>query len=151
VKIVDLNVLLYAVNSDSAHHSTILPYWEALASGEEEIGFSWSVLLGFLRLSTNPGVFPHPLDPAAALRKVDDWLSLPAARIVTEGAEHWPILRRLLADAGAAGNLTTDAHLAALAIARGAVLVSCDNDFARFTELRRENPLAPARGRGTRG
>jgi toxin-antitoxin system PIN domain toxin len=145
VKIVDLNVLLYAVNSDAPHHAALRSYWDEAASGEEEIGFSWSVLLGFLRLSTNPSVFPRPLDAEEALRKVDAWLALPAARLVTETEEHWSILRGLLTDAGTAGNLTTDAHLAALAIERGAVLVSCDNDFGRFAGLRWENPLAPRR------
>ena len=147
MKIVDLNVLLYAVNSDSAHHGVVKPAWEEMASGDEEIGFAWSVLLGFLRLSTSAAVFPRPLEPDDALGKIDEWLSLPSARVVTETDEHWSILRRLLRDSGTAGNLTTDAHLAALAIGRGAVLVSCDGDFSRFEGLRWENPLAPSRGR----
>ena len=145
MRIPHLNVLIYAVDSDSAHHATVLPYWENLASGEEEIGFAWGVLLGFLRLSTNPAVFPRPLALGAALGKVDTWLSLPPARLVTETEDHWRILRTLLSEAGTAGNLTTDAHLAALAIGRGATLVSCDNDFARFGDLRLENPLSPSR------
>ena len=150
MRIPDLNVLLYAVDSDAAHHAAVHRYWEEIANGDEEIGFSWSVLLGFLRLSTNPAVFPRPLALEIGAAKVDSWLSLPTARIVTETADHWPILRRLLAEAGTAGALTTDAHLAALAIARGAVLVSCDTDFARFDGLRWENPLGPARGRSRR-
>lgn len=147
MKIVDLNVLLYAVNSDSAHHATVRRYWEEMASGEEEIGFAWSVLLGFLRLSTNPAVFPRPLGPDAALARIDTWLSLPPARLVTETEDHWSVLRRLLSESGTAGNLTTDAHLAALAVGRGAILVSCDGDFARFEGLRWESPLAPPRRR----
>jgi toxin-antitoxin system PIN domain toxin len=147
VKVVDLNVLLYAVNSDSVHHRVVYGYWNRIAGDEEEIGFSWNVLLGFLRLATNQAVFPRPLDPEAAIRKIDEWLSLPPARVVTETEEHWTILRRLLGASGTAGNLTTDAHLAALAITRGATLVSCDGDFARFEGLRWENPLAPPRGR----
>ena len=145
--IVDLNVLLYAVNSDSAHHVAVRPFWEEMASGDEEIGFSWSVLSGFLRLSTNAAVFPRPLEPEDALAKIDEWLALPSARVVTESDGHWSIFRRLLGDSGTAGNLTTDAHLAALAIGRGAVLVSCDGDFARFEGLRWENPLAPSKAR----
>ena len=103
MKVVDLNVLLYAVNSDSVHHTVVTGYWNRIASGEEEIGFSWNVLLGFLRLSTNQAVFPRPLDPKAAIRKIDEWLSLPPARVVTETEEHWPILRRLLDASGMAG------------------------------------------------
>ena len=69
------------------------------------------------------------------------WLSLANTCLLREKDEHWEILRTLLAEAGTAGNLTTDAHLATLAISHGAVLVSCDSDFARFRGLRWENPL----------
>jgi len=41
-----------------------------------------------------------------------------------------------------AGNLTTDAHLAALAIEYQAELASTDSDFGRFRGLRWFNPLA---------
>ncbi len=44
----------------------------------------------------------------------------------------------LLTEAGTAGNLTTDAHLAALAIEHGGRLVSFDRDFARFPGVRLE-------------
>jgi uncharacterized protein len=42
---------------------------------------------------------------------------------------------------GTADNLTTDAHLAALAIEHGALLCSCDADFSRFAGLRWVDPL----------
>ena len=61
--------------------------------------------------------------------------------MVRELDNHWEVLRSLLAETGTAGNLTIDAHLAALAICHAAVLVSCDGDFARFRGLRWENPL----------
>jgi len=41
---------------------------------------------------------------------------------------------------GAAGNLTTDAHLAVLAMERGYVLYSTDADFGRFAGLRWVDP-----------
>ncbi|MBM4090479.1 MAG: type II toxin-antitoxin system VapC family toxin [Planctomycetes bacterium] len=58
--------------------------------------------------------------------------------------EHRRIFRSLLQASGTAGNLTTDAYLAALAIGHGAVIVSCDRDFARFPGLRWEHPLGIA-------
>ena len=67
---------------------------------------------------------------------MDGWLSLDSTCLLHEKDEHWEILCSLLAEAGTAANLVTDAHLAALAISHGAVLVSCDNDFARFKGLR---------------
>jgi predicted nucleic acid-binding protein len=42
---------------------------------------------------------------------------------------------------GSAGNLTTDAHLAALAIERGLILHTTDADFIRFPGLKWRNPL----------
>ena len=77
----------------------------------------------------------------SAIGKVDAWLSLDSTRLVREKDEHWDVLRSLLAETGTAANLATDAHLAALAISHGGVLVSCDTDFARFKGLRWENPI----------
>lgn len=142
MKIVDLNVLLYTVNADAVHHRLVLEWWNRAMNGDETLGLPWIVLLGFLRISTNSKIFPAPLELETALQKVNMWLSLDNVRVVREKEEHWEILRSLLAKAGTAGNLTTDAHLAALAISHGAVLVSCDSDFVRFKGLRWENPLA---------
>jgi toxin-antitoxin system PIN domain toxin len=142
VKIVDLNLLLYSSNSDAVHHKRAREWWERLINDQDEIvGLPWVVVLGFLRLSTNPRVFPRPLSTDTAIAKVDAWLARENVRIVVENADHWDTLRMLLAESGSAGNLTTDAHLAALALSHDAVLVSSDTDFGRFDRLRLENPL----------
>ena len=142
MRIVDLNVLLYAINRDSAYHAQIREWWQdAVNSRDEPIGLPWIVLLGFLRLSTNARVFPAPLTTEQASEKVETWLGHPNIKLVRERQAHWSILKRLLGRVGAAGNLTTDAHLAALAISYGAALISCDSDFSRFRELRYESPL----------
>ena len=141
MRIVDLNVLLYAVNSDAAQHDLVHAWWERAMNDEDTVGLPWVVLLGFLRLATNPRVFPRPLAPEAAAEKVDRWLSRENFQVVREKDEHWGTLKSLLRVTGTAGNLTTDAHLAALALTHDAALVSCDTDFARFKGLRWENPL----------
>jgi toxin-antitoxin system PIN domain toxin len=140
MKLVDLNVLLYAVNRDTAQHEAVRSWWEATLSGEEPVGLAWTVLLGFLRLATNPHVFETPLTSTQAIERVETWLTHPNTRVVYETEEHWHILKDLLRQSGTAGNLTTDAHLAALAISIGATLASCDTDFGRFPRLRWENP-----------
>jgi toxin-antitoxin system PIN domain toxin len=142
VKIVDLNILLYAVNRSAVHHEPIRAWWEAALSADEPVGLPWIVILGFLRLSTKAGIFPRPLSPDQALARIERWLALPVTRVVTEDESHWHHLRALVSQLGTAGNLTTDAHLAALAISRGATLISCDTDFGRFPRLAFENPLA---------
>lgn len=141
MKIVDLNVLLYVVNENASHHQALLSWWESAVNGDESVGLPWVVLLGFLRITTNKRIFPNPLKPDTAIEKINTWLSLDTTCLVGEKEEHWEILRTLLADAGTAGNLTTDAHLATLAVNHGAILVSCDRDFARFRGLRWENPI----------
>ncbi len=145
MKLVDLNVLIYTVNKDAMHHEPVLRWWERVINGDDLIGLPWIVLLGFLRLSTNAAVFPKPLEVDTAVGKIDSWLGLENVRLVREKDEHWDILRSLLEELGAAGNLTTDAHLAALAISHGAVLISCDNDFSRFKGLRWESPISGQR------
>ncbi len=145
MKIVDLNVLLYAVNEDAPHHRRIVGWWEQALNGDEAIGLAWVVVLGFLRTATNPRIVPHPLAAEEAVEQVDTWLALDVVSLVTETRDHWRVLRGLLVEAGVAGNLTTDAHLAAMAVTRGAILASCDGDFARFPNLRWENPLRRAR------
>lgn len=133
--VVDLNVLLYAVNSSSRQHPVARGWLESAIASHEPTGLAWTVLLGFLRLTTRPGILPHPLRVEEASEVISDWLAQPGVRLVTETDEHWLHLRRLLAASGTGGNLTTDAHLAALAIAHGATLVSFDHDFARFPVL----------------
>ncbi|HYN80149.1 MAG TPA: type II toxin-antitoxin system VapC family toxin [Gemmatimonadaceae bacterium] len=142
MKVIDLNLLLYAVNRDSPRHSAAMRWLQDAMSGEERIGLAWTVLLGFIRVTTSPRVFEHPLSVDDALRTVDAWLSQASVAALEPGEGHWSILRDLLLDAGSAGNLTTDAHLAALAIEHGAELCSTDADFARFERLRWTNPLS---------
>jgi toxin-antitoxin system PIN domain toxin len=142
VKILDANVLLYAVDEDAPLHANAKRWLEETLSGTESVGFEWTVLLAFIRLSTRPAVFPSPLMIDEALGLVDSWLDQPCAEIVQPSDRHLAVLKELLSPVGAAGNLTSDAHLAAVAIEHGAELCSCDGDFARFPGLRWTNPLA---------
>ena len=141
MKVVDVNVLVYAVNADAPHHERVVAWWERALNGDEAIGLAWPVVVGFLRISTHPAVFPNPLTPEAAIRQVDAWLARDVVSLVTETRDHWRTLRGLVSAAGVAGNLAADAHLAALAVTHGATLASCDADFSRFEHLRWENPL----------
>lgn len=142
MKLVDLNLLLYAIDEASPAHVPARAWLEQVLSGTEEVGFAWAVLLGFVRLATNPAVFQAPLEVDEALDIVDGWLEQPVATVVHPSDQHAKNLRGLLAPLGTAGNLTTDAHLAALAIEHGAELCSRDADFSRFPGVRWRDPLA---------
>lgn len=135
MKLPDTNVLIYAVHA-GAPQQAIAANWLANAfDSGAGVGLSWSALLGFLRLTTRVGIFERPLPVEAALRAIDAWLAHPQARVLAPTSRHAALLGRLLLGAGTAGNLTTDAHLAALAIEHGATLGSFDRDFSRFTGL----------------
>jgi len=139
--LVDVNILIYAVNSDSPMHEKAKTWLESTLSGPDTLGLSWTVLLAFLRLTTRPGIFDKPLSVNRAFDLVDAWLAQPSVVTVDPAAQHLRVVRELLLPLGTGGNLTSDAHLAALAIEHGAELCSSDNDFERFPRLRWRNPL----------
>jgi len=141
VKIVDANLLLYAVNADSPRHRKARAWLEQALTASETLGLTWAVLLAFLRLSTRSAVFPRPLLVEEALDLVESWLAQPCAMILEPTPRHLAVLRDLLSPLGTAGNLTSDAHLAAIAIEHGADLCSTDRDYARFPGVRWVDPL----------
>jgi toxin-antitoxin system PIN domain toxin len=110
-------------------------------SSDEPFGFTWIVILGFLRIITSGRIMPTPLLSETALEIIDEWLRQPPSRIIVPTERHWSVLKELLMPLGTAANLTSDAHLAALAIEHGARLFSTDNDFSRFPSLRWANPI----------
>ena len=133
MKLVDANVLLYAVNTDAPHHDRSVRWLDAALSGGDTVGFAWVALLAFVRLSTKVGLFPAPLTVDEAMDRVDDWLGAPAAVVVDPSVDHARIVRDLLRALGSGGNLVNDAHLAALALEHRCGIVSWDHDFARFS------------------
>ena len=141
MKLPDVNLFLYAYDSRSSRHSAAREWLEQTLSGAETVALSWTVLLAFIRLSTRSVVVEQPLGVDAAIEIVESWLDQPCVTVINPTERHAAVLRELLSPLGAAGNLTTDAHLAALAIEHGALLCSCDTDFARFQGLRWTDPL----------
>lgn len=59
--LVDANLLIYAVNADAPLNQKAKSWLESALSGQDPVGFPWNVLLAFLRLTTRPGLFRHPL------------------------------------------------------------------------------------------
>lgn len=139
--LVDANLLIYAVNQDAPQHKTARAWFEQAVSGHEPVGLPWVCLLAFLRVTTRPGVLANPLTVEQAVGYVESWLMQPFVEAVTPGPGHWPILRHLLHATGTAGNLTSDLHLAAIAIERSASVYSADHDYRRFAGLEHINPL----------
>ena len=138
MRIPDANVLLYASDSSSRHHVAARAWVERALSAGETVGFAMVVLLAFVRIATNPRVMAAPLSPSAAFDQIEEWLAQSPAVLLHPGRRHLRIWRELSESSGTAGNLTTDAHLAALAIEHGASLASFDGDFHRFASLELE-------------
>lgn len=140
MKLVDANVLIYAVNEDDPRHAEARGWLDSALTGTETIGFSWTVLLAFLRLVTKHGLFPRPLPVEDALSIVGEWLDADPAVTVDPSPRHLVILESLLATVGTGGNLVTDGHLAALSLETRATVVTYDSDFGRFEGLRWATP-----------
>ena len=140
----DINLLAYAYNIDAPHHDTARTWWENCLSEFRPVGIPWVVSLGFVRIMTSRVVLVDPMSPGDALAHVQSWLERPQAHTLVPGPRHLGILIGIMHAAGASGRLTTDAHLAALAIETQSELHSNDADFSRFPGLRWVNPLAGA-------
>lgn len=141
MKLVDTNLLIYAVNRDASQHRAAKRWFEGAVGGAQSVGLAWVVVLAFLRVTTRPGILQHPLAQESAIGYIDEWLALPTVELVVPGDAHWRILRNLLRASGTLGNLTSDAHLAALALEHGADIYSADHDFQRFGGVTHVNPL----------
>lgn len=137
----DVNLLLHAYNVASPRHASARAWWEALLNGNGPVGLTWIAAGGFIRLTTHRAVLGNPLPAQVACAHVRSWLRRPAVGILQPGTRHAELLLGLLEQLGTAGNLTTDAQLAAIAIEFQAELHTTDADFARFPGLSWRNPL----------
>lgn len=138
----DVNLLVYAYNSDAPQHAEARRWWESCLSGSASVGLTWASIMGYVRVMTSRAVLLHPLDPGEATGHVREWLGQPQALVLVPGPRHLDLFEALARSTGAASQLTTDLHIAAIAIENQAELHSNDADFARFPGLRWHNPLA---------
>jgi toxin-antitoxin system PIN domain toxin len=137
----DVNLLLYAHVSGFAEHERARRWWEHLMNDTTPVGLAAPALYGFIMVATNPRILDHPMTVDHAVTQAEKWLSRRQVSFLVPGPRHLEIAFGLLRGLGAAGNLTTDAQLAALAIEHQAEVHSNDADFARFPQLRWVNPL----------
>lgn len=139
--LVDVNLLINATMSRMPEHGRAKKWLDEILRSEETVGLPWMVIVGFVRITTNPRAMTNPFTLPEALAQVDDWLALPGVVVVHPTGEHARHFAGQCLAAGATGNLVSDAHLAALAIEHGCELASNDADYGRFATLRWVNPL----------
>lgn len=138
----DVNLLIYAYNAADPRHEPARTWWESTINGRAPVGLTWVSIAGFIRLMTHPRLLVTPMGVPDATRRVRTWLAHPNVTVLLPGRRFPELFLDALESLGTAGNLTTDAQLAALAIEHQAELQSNDADFARFPGLRWRNPLA---------
>jgi len=132
------------VVSDYEQHASAHAWLDECLNGTIRVGIPWVSLLAFLRISTNPRIFPNPLSMKAAWKRTATWLDASRVWCPEPAERHRAVLERFLCGVAGSPKLVADAHLAALAIEHGLVLCSTDGDFARFDGLRWQNPIAAA-------
>ena len=132
----DVNVLLYALRSDTSEHKVCRCWLEGVVNGEARYGMSPQVLSGVVRIATHARIFVQPSSLSEVFRFCELLLAQPQCVIIQPGERHWEIFKRLCTDADARGNLVPDAWFAALAIEAGCEWITLDRDYARFPGLR---------------
>lgn len=140
MRIVDVNVLIYATDTDTKHHDSAKRWLDAAMGGTEAVGLPTAVTMAYIRLTTNAKVFRSPLPISQAIEAVQTWIARSNVVVPAPTVQHYRLVEELLAATGVGGNLVSDAHLGALAIEHGATLVSYDSDFARFPRVVWERP-----------
>jgi len=140
--LVDANILLFAADRGSPFHARAAAWLTERLNGAVRVGLPWQSLMAFVRISTHPRGSPHPFGPDEAWGHVEAWLDAPTAWIPQPTERHREVVGALVISYQLRGNLITDAGLAALALEHGLTICSGDTDFARFQEIRWENPFA---------
>jgi toxin-antitoxin system PIN domain toxin len=144
MRLVDVNVLVYAFREDAPEHAEYRAWLDALVASDEAYAVSDQIMSGFLRIVTHPRVFHPPTPVKAALAFAEALRGRPNAVPIAPDARHWDIFVRLCRETTAWGNLVPDAWLAALAIESGCEFITSDRDYARFPTLRWRHPLRAA-------
>jgi len=96
VKLVDANVLLYAVNTDAPQHRAARGWLDEALNATLPVAFSWLVLVAFVRVSTHRSLLRRPLTTDESTGVVRTWLAQPGAVLMERTQRHVDIWRGLL-------------------------------------------------------
>ncbi len=129
----DVNILIYAHRQDEAVHRYYKDWFDRLVAGPQPFALSVLVAVGFVRVVTNPRIYPTPTPLPLALAAVEQITEHPHCRMVAPDTIHFGKVAELCRATGAAGKHVADAQHAALAIVEGCTFVTRDADFARFS------------------
>jgi hypothetical protein len=140
---VDVNVLLYASDQSSPNHAAAFGFLSERGSDPDIFCICWSTVMAYIRISTHPSIFSHPLSPEEALLNIESLLSLNRVRVLSEEKGFLQIYRQVTENFAVRGNLVPDAHLAALLLQHGVkTIYTADADFKKFSFLKVVNPFS---------
>jgi toxin-antitoxin system PIN domain toxin len=146
---VDVNVLVYAANAEAIEYERARSLIEHLRAGPGLVVLLWPVLMGFLRLITNPSIFDRPLSPDEAARNVESLIHLPHVRVEGEADGFWRMYRHVCEGVEPRGNLVPDAHLVALMRQHGVSTIwSRDRDLRKFDGVTVRDPFSDSYRKG---
>ncbi len=139
---VDVNILLYASDSDSSYHKRARSFLEECIKSREIFCLAWPTVMSYLRISTHPAIFDRPLAPDEAMANIEALLNMQHTRFLSEEEGFWDIYREMTAEVPTRGNLVPDAHLVAILRQHGVKkLYTHDRDFLKFPFLDVHDPL----------
>lgn len=137
----DANLLLYSCDASSPFHAKAAAWCERIMNSTQPVILLPPVIFAFVRISTHPRIFTEPLSVSETSTHVRSWLSRRQVRLHDMLPDDVETALGLLESAGTAGNLTTDAQIATVALRLDAEVHTADLDFGRFAGVRFSNPL----------
>jgi len=140
---VDVNVLLYASDQAGPRYDEAIQFLLDRVSDPELFCICWTTLMSYIRISTHPSIFSHPLSPEEAFENIEGLLKQPRVRVLSEDDGFLAIYRKVSGNFPVRGNLVPDAHIAALLLQHGVrKIYTADSDFNKFEFLEVENPFS---------
>lgn len=141
---IDANLLLCASDTSSPFHPAALEFLETRPSDPDLLCLTWPTLMAYQRIATHPSIFSEPLSPTRAWGNLQNLLSLPRVRVITEEPGFTDDYLSMTSGMIVRGNLVPDAHLATILRQHGVRRIyTADTDFRKFDFLEVINPLHP--------
>jgi len=141
--VVDTNILIYAADRHAPEHKKCRQLLTILREGKTPWHLTWGIVYEFLRVSTHPRVFQHPLSTASAWRFLKALFSVPNMTFLTETDRHAQTADEVFREVPLlSGNIFFDAHTVILMREHGLKRIyTRDADFHRFRYIDVLDPL----------